>query len=34
MPAVLAAAFAPDRTIRGERISFKARDGLRIEGTL
>jgi dipeptidyl aminopeptidase/acylaminoacyl peptidase len=34
MPAVLAAAFAPDRTIEGERISFKARDGLKIEGTL
>ncbi|HEX3428124.1 MAG TPA: prolyl oligopeptidase family serine peptidase [Candidatus Limnocylindrales bacterium] len=34
MPAVLAAAFAPDRTIAGERISFKARDGQRIEGTL
>ena len=33
-PAVLAAAFAPDRSIEGERISFKARDGLRIEGTL
>ena len=34
MPAVLAAAFRPDRTIQGERISFKARDGRRIEGTL
>jgi dipeptidyl aminopeptidase/acylaminoacyl peptidase len=34
MPAVLAAAFRPDRTIQGERISFTARDGLRIEGTL
>ncbi len=34
MPAVLAAAFRPDRTVAGERISFKARDGLRIEGTL
>ena len=34
MPAVLAAAFRPDRTIEGERISFKARDGRRIEGTL
>jgi dipeptidyl aminopeptidase/acylaminoacyl peptidase len=34
MPAVLSAAFAPDRSIQGERISFKARDGLRIEGTL
>ena len=33
-PAVLAAAFAPDRSIEGERISFKARDGLRVEGTL
>src|SRR4051794_3849660 len=34
LPGVLAAAFAPERTIHGERISFKARDGLRIEGTL
>src|SRR4029079_3542402 len=34
MPALLAAAFAPERTIQGERISFKARDGLKIEGTL
>jgi dipeptidyl aminopeptidase/acylaminoacyl peptidase len=34
MPAVLDAAFAPDRTIPGERIVFKARDGKRIEGTL
>ena len=34
MPAVVAAAFAPDRTIAGERIAFKARDGKRIEGTL
>ncbi len=34
MPAVLAAAFAADRTIAGERIAFTARDGLRIEGTL
>ena len=34
MPAVLTAAFRPDRSIAGERISFKARDGLRIEGTL
>ncbi|HEY7968405.1 MAG TPA: prolyl oligopeptidase family serine peptidase, partial [Candidatus Limnocylindrales bacterium] len=34
MPAVLAAAFAPERTIQGERFSFKARDGLKIEGTL
>jgi len=34
MPAVLAAAFAPERTIAGERIAFKARDGKRIEGTL
>jgi len=33
-PAVLAAAFRPDRTIGGERIAFKARDGKRIEGTL
>ena len=34
MPAVLAAAFRADRTIAGERIAFKARDGRRIEGTL
>ncbi len=34
MPAVLAAAFRPERTIQGERIAFQARDGLRIEGTL
>jgi len=34
MPAVLASAFAPERTIQGERFSFKARDGLKIEGTL
>src|SRR5262249_43538095 len=34
MPGVLAAAFGPDRSIQGERVSFKARDGLRIEGTL
>jgi dipeptidyl aminopeptidase/acylaminoacyl peptidase len=34
LPAVLAAAFRPGRSIEGERISFKARDGLRIEGTL
>jgi dipeptidyl aminopeptidase/acylaminoacyl peptidase len=34
MPAVLAAAFKPERTVAGERISFKARDGRRIEGTL
>jgi dipeptidyl aminopeptidase/acylaminoacyl peptidase len=34
MPAVLAAAFTPERTIQGERFSFKARDGLKIEGTL
>ncbi len=34
MPTVLAAAFRPDRTIQGERITFKARDGQRIEGTL
>src|SRR4029078_2543571 len=34
MPAVLAAAFAPERTIAGERIAFKPRDGKRIEGTL
>jgi dipeptidyl aminopeptidase/acylaminoacyl peptidase len=33
-PEVLAAAFAPERTVQGQRISFKARDGLRIEGTL
>jgi dipeptidyl aminopeptidase/acylaminoacyl peptidase len=34
MPAVVAAAFRPDRTIQGERIAFSARDGRRIEGTL
>ena len=34
MPAVVAAAFSPDRTIQGERIAYKARDGKRIEGTL
>jgi dipeptidyl aminopeptidase/acylaminoacyl peptidase len=34
MPAVVAAAFNPDRTIAGERIVFKARDGKRIEGNL
>ncbi len=34
MPAVLSAAFRPGRSIQGERISFPARDGLRIEGTL
>lgn len=34
MPAVLADAFRPERTIQGERIAFTARDGLRIEGTL
>ncbi|HET9613742.1 MAG TPA: prolyl oligopeptidase family serine peptidase, partial [Candidatus Limnocylindrales bacterium] len=34
MPAVLTAAFAPERTVEGERIEFTARDGLRIEGTL
>ena len=34
MPAVVAAAFSPDRTIQGERIAFKARDSKRIEGTL
>lgn len=34
MPAVLADAFRPDRTIQGERIAFTARDGLTIEGTL
>jgi pimeloyl-ACP methyl ester carboxylesterase len=34
MPAVLASAFRPDRTVIGERIAFKARDGRRIEGTL
>src|SRR4029079_19700316 len=33
-PAVLAAAFAPDRSIEGERISFKARDGLGLDRTL
>jgi dipeptidyl aminopeptidase/acylaminoacyl peptidase len=34
MPAVVAAAFVPGRASAGERIAFKARDGLRIEGTL
>ena len=34
MPAVLAAAFRSDRTIQAERVSFKARDGQRVEGTL
>jgi dipeptidyl aminopeptidase/acylaminoacyl peptidase len=34
MPAVVAAAFTPGRATPGERIAFKARDGLRIEGTL
>jgi dipeptidyl aminopeptidase/acylaminoacyl peptidase len=33
-PAVVAAAFAPGRAVPGERISFTARDGLRVEGTL
>lgn len=33
-PAVLAAALAPGRVPSGERVSFTARDGLRIEGTL
>jgi dipeptidyl aminopeptidase/acylaminoacyl peptidase len=34
LPSVLAASFAAERSIQGERIVFKARDGLRIEGTL
>jgi dipeptidyl aminopeptidase/acylaminoacyl peptidase len=34
MPAAVAAAFGPGRTIDGERFEFEARDGLRIEGTL
>ena len=34
MPAVVAAAFVPDRSPAAERFSFLARDGLRIEGTL
>jgi len=34
LPAVVAAALAPGRVPAGERISFRARDGLRIEGTL
>ena len=33
-PAVLAAALAPGRVPAGERIAIKARDGLRVEGTL
>ena len=34
LPAVVAAAFRPDRVIQGERVAFAARDGLTIEGTL
>ena len=34
LPAVVAAALTPDRAPAGERISFQARDGLTIEGTL
>jgi dipeptidyl aminopeptidase/acylaminoacyl peptidase len=34
MPAVLAAAFAPGRVAPAERVAIKARDGLRLEGTL
>ena len=33
-PAVLAAALAPGRVPSGERIAIRARDGLRVEGTL
>ncbi len=33
-PAVLAAALAPGRVPAGERVTIKARDGLRVEGTL
>jgi dipeptidyl aminopeptidase/acylaminoacyl peptidase len=33
-PAVLASALAPGRVPTGERIAIKARDGLRVEGTL
>jgi dipeptidyl aminopeptidase/acylaminoacyl peptidase len=33
-PAVLGTALAPSRVPAGERVVFKARDGLRIEGTL
>jgi dipeptidyl aminopeptidase/acylaminoacyl peptidase len=33
-PAVLAAALAPGRVPAGERVVIKARDGLRVEGTL
>ncbi len=34
MPAVVGAAFAPGRATAGERFAIKARDGLRVEGTL
>lgn len=34
LPAVLVPAFAPGRAIPAERVSFQARDGLRVEGTL
>jgi dipeptidyl aminopeptidase/acylaminoacyl peptidase len=34
MPAVLRAALSPGRAAAGERVAFKARDGLRVEGTL
>jgi dipeptidyl aminopeptidase/acylaminoacyl peptidase len=34
MPAIVAAAFVPGRSPAAERIEFKARDGLPIEGTL
>jgi dipeptidyl aminopeptidase/acylaminoacyl peptidase len=33
-PAVLASALAPGRVPAGERVAIKARDGLRVEGTL
>jgi dipeptidyl aminopeptidase/acylaminoacyl peptidase len=33
-PAVLAATLGPGRVPAGERVAFKARDGLRVEGTL
>ena len=34
LPAVVASALAPGRVAAGERVSFTARDGLRVEGTL
>ena len=34
LPSVVAAQFAPGRATPGERFSFRARDGLRVEGTV